>query len=79
MPIHYAAGQNVQTGTAFFDNVKTVVVTFENAFLKTPNISLTMNDSGAVPVFKTDVTTTQFVIRFKTSWSGEVDWKGMER
>jgi len=78
-PKHYAIGQNVQSGTVYFDNTKTVVVSFTNPFQQPPIINLTMNDSGAIPAYKTNVTTTQFKIKFKNAWMGEVDWQAMER
>ena len=76
---HYAAGSNVQHYTVQFDNTKTATLTFDSAFSKKPMIQLTMNDSGNVPVYKTNVTTSSVKIRFKTKWTGEVDVVAMAR
>lgn len=79
MPKHYAVGKNVQTGSVHFDNVKTVVVNFEAPFQKRPNITLTLSDNNNTPPYKTQANTTQFKIKFKTAFMGDVDWQAMER
>lgn len=79
MPKHYSIGQNMQHYTVKFDNTKTVTLTFDQVFVKKPMVHLTPNDSGVFPVYKTDVTTSNVKIRFKTAWTGEVDVVAMER
>lgn len=79
MPKFYAMGVNVQHYTVNFDNTKTVTLTFDSAFTKKPLVQLTMNDSGTMPVYKTNVSTANVKIKFKTPWTGEVDVTVLER
>jgi len=79
MPKHYALGENVQHKTVSFNNTKVVSISFDKSFLKKPMIQVTMGDSGTVPVYKTNITTTGVKIRFKTKWTGEVDLLAIER
>lgn len=72
-------GENVQMGTAHFDDTKTLLITFLKVFNKQPMITLTPGDSGNFPIYRTSVTTTGFKIRCKVKWTGEVDWVATER
>jgi hypothetical protein len=79
MPKHYAIDANVSQYTVYFDNTKTVTLTFPTPYARPPMIQLTMNDSGVAPVYKTTITTTSCQIKFKSNWTGEVDVLVMER
>lgn len=79
MAKHYAINSNINQYTAYFDNTKSVTLSFPQAFVSPPMVQLTMTDSGSVPVYKTKVTESYVKIRFKTKWTGEVDVLVMER
>jgi hypothetical protein len=78
-PKHYAIDQNVQNYTGYFDGTKTIEITFSTAFDKPPMVQVTGSDSGIMPLYKTNVTTTGVKIRCKTAWTGEVDVMVVER
>lgn len=79
MPKHYAINENLQHYTVTFNNTKTVSITFDKAFDKKPIVQVTPNDSGAFPLYKTNVTPTGASIRCKAKWTGDVDISVIER
>jgi len=79
MSKHYAIGENIQHKTVTFNNSKVASVTFDKPFTLTPNIQVTLNDSGSAPVYKTEVTITDCKIRFLNKWTGTVDLLIIER
>lgn len=72
MPKHYAVGQNVQEYEVYFDNTKTATLVYDAPFSQRPIVQLTMEDTGAVPAYKTSVTATGCTIKFKTPFIGTV-------
>ena len=79
MPKHYAVGGNVKEHTAQFNNVKSVVIPFDEEWEKIPLVQLTMGDTGTVPASKSIVTKTSLTIRLQSTWSGSIDAIVMER
>jgi len=79
MPKHYAVGENAQNYTVTFDNTKTVVLTFDKPFTYKPRVVVTGDDSGAMSVYKKDVTTTDCTLRCQANWTGSVDVLVMQR
>lgn len=79
MPKHLAIGKNVLHGTAHFSNSKTMPVIFPIAFNRPPMVKLTACDSGRMPLYKTSVTKSSFIIKCKQKWTGSVDWEVTER
>lgn len=79
MPTFLAINENVQYGTAVFNNTQQVTIVFPKPFAMIPSVSITLNDqSGDVP-YKLDVTTTQATIRFKRKWTGTIDYTAIAR
>ena len=78
MPKHYAVGINSQSGRVYFNNTKTMSIEFHREFPIVPTVMLTLGNTNNSPVYRTQVTTTGFKIRFKTSYIGEVDWRASE-
>lgn len=78
MPKHYAMGTNVQAGTVVFNNTKTMTITFPTAFKLRPHVNLTLADDNNAPAHKQVVSKTQMKIKFKTPFTGEVDWQALE-
>ena len=72
-------GRNVISGTASFNNTLVSKVSFGITFPRVPFVTITMNDSGTLPPFRTVATTTSVTIRFASAWTGEVDWEAKER
>ena len=79
MAKHLAVGKNVICGTAVFNNVKSVNVSYGQTFTKTPIVNLSLNDTTSVPAYKMNVTTIDFTIMFQTKYTGSVDWNVIER
>ena len=79
MPKHYAYENNILHRRVQFNNTKVVNLSYGKTFDIIPQIQLTMNDSGNVPVYKTNITTSNVKIRFKSKWTGTVDVLIMER
>lgn len=70
---HYAVDKNIQHYTAVFKNTKVVKIPFDMNFPRKPMVSLTMADTGNVPVYRQRTNTNWVKIAFKTKWTGEVD------
>jgi len=79
MPRYLAVNTNFISGTAIFENVKSVVVTYGKTFPRKPIIQLTLDATSTVPPYKTTVTTTQCTIKFQTPFTGNVEWSAIER
>ena len=75
MPIYYIKDVNFASGTVSFNNTKTMKVTFNKAFNIVPSVMLTLGDSNNAPAYKWQVTKTDFKIRFKSPYTGEVGWE----
>jgi hypothetical protein len=72
-------GRNTDEGDVVFNNTKTARVNFDAPFAKKPRINLTLGDKGSAPAYRTDVSLTGMVVRFKSAWSGMLDWFAVER
>lgn len=79
MPKHFGLGENVQHKTAIFENTKVVKVVFDKVFDRVPSVQLTMNDSGNVPAYKTNVKKDSCKVRLKNRWTGSIEVTAMER
>ncbi len=75
----FNVGDNLQHYTAVFSGVKTMEVPFTKAFSKKPHIQVTPKDSGSIPDFKVDEENTKITLRFKSSWTGEINITVMEK
>ena len=66
---------NQITLTAFFNTSKLAIIDISsyNFGNKKPTVLITSNDSGAQPLFKTDITSTIVKIRCNTAWTGSCD------
>ena len=69
---------SIQRGTISFRNSKTAVVQFEKPFTRKPSISLTLCDESRSVQYKQNVTKNKFTVRFKSRFTGDVDWMAME-
>jgi hypothetical protein len=72
-------GRSADSGVVYFEATKTARVEFSAPFTRPPRVSVTPCDSSGVPVYRTSVTPTGMVIRFKQAWTGEVEWLAIER
>lgn len=79
MPKHLAIDINILSGTAIFNNVKSVNVSYGKTFELIPIVNLSLNDTTSVPAYKMNVTNTGFTIMFQTKYTGSVDWSVIER
>lgn len=79
MPKHLAIDINVLSGTAVFNNVKSVNVSYGRTFDLLPIVNLSLNDTTSVPPYKMNVTNSGFTIMFQTKYTGSVDWNVIER
>lgn len=77
MPKHYAVGENVQTGTVYFNGTKTMTVWFSKPFTHKPSVTLTLGDVNNTPPYRTNIVTTKMEIKFKTAYLGNVNWVAM--
>jgi len=79
MPKHYALGENVQHKTVYFNNTKTVKVTYDKPFLIKPNIQISLSDKGELIAYKKKITKTYVKVAFKDKWTGDIDLLIIER
>lgn len=79
MPKHFAQGLSVQHKTAVFNNTKSVKVNFDISFAKKPAVQLTLNDSGAIPAYKTNVKKNSCRVKLKERWTGTIEVTAMAR
>jgi len=70
-----AIDQNQKTVIASFNNSKIAVIDIANLGFgnKKPNVLITPNDSGAMPLYKSTITTTKITIRCQNNWIGSFD------
>lgn len=78
MPKHYAVGVNVRSGTVTFNNSKVMNINFPTSFKRRPSVALALGDVNNIPVYKQQVTKDGLQIKFKTNFSGQVEWIAME-
>lgn len=71
-------GLNSQSGTVMFDGTKSMRVDFTPEFTNHPGVTVTLGDSNTSPVYRVWVGKTGFTIRFKTAYTGEVQWQAVE-
>lgn len=77
MPMHYAAGLNIQTGSVKFNDVKTMSITFNFPFPVVPSVSLTLEDlSNDIPI-KYNVSKTGLEIKMKSKYTGGICWQAI--
>lgn len=70
---------DIQNGTVNVKGTKTVKIKFPSQFKQAPRISITLgNNSLSIP-YKQAVNRNRLVIKFKTSYTGEIDWIAQER
>ena len=79
MPKHLAIGKNIISGTATFNNVKTVLINLGTAFTKKPIITITLENTSTVPAYKVVISNNKFEIRFQNNFTGSVEWCAIER
>lgn len=79
MPRHIAVGKNMIGGTAMFDNVKTVLIDLGTVFTKKPIVTLTLENNNQAPAYKVVISNNKFEIRFKSNFTGDVEWSAIER
>lgn len=79
MPRHIAVGKNMLSGTATFNNVKTVLIDLGTAFTKKPIVNLTLENNNQAPAYKVVISNNKFEIRFTSKFTGEVEWSAIER
>lgn len=68
----------IQTGKVAFNNEKTKNVVFEKLFAIVPAVDLTLNQDTSSPPFRVDVIKNGFTIKFKTNYTGDVEWKATD-
>ena len=68
----------IQKGTAIFDNQKTMNIIFPFPFSIVPAVDLTLGDEHQTPPFRISVTKNGFTIKFKTNYTGDVEWKATD-
>jgi len=79
MPKHYAINANIMSGTVVFNNSKTAVIQYGTTFPKKPIVQLTLDHKSAVPPYKSQVKKNKVTIKFKTKFTGSVEWTAIER
>jgi hypothetical protein len=68
-------GANSFAGTVVVDGAKVVKVDFPKTYSKIPHVSFTLGDSMSPTVpCRQIITKTHFKLRFKSTYTGEVDW-----
>lgn len=68
----------IQSGTISFLNEKTKNVVFQPSFSDIPSVDLTLGDETLTPPYRINVTKNGFTIKFKISYTGEVEWKAID-
>jgi hypothetical protein len=76
---HLAVWVNMQYGTATFNWVKQITITFPVAFKTIPSVMFSPNDNSAFPAFKQNVTKAWFVIRLQSNRTWSIDWSAFEK
>lgn len=82
MPEFYAKGTNIKQGTAFLENVKSLVCYFQEPyFLKKPRIQITFA-ADAPPAQNPSIVAVEldrFTLRFNIPVTTTVEWQAVER
>ena len=74
-PVHYAVGQNIQSGTIELAGKKTAKIFFPFVFSRKPAVTITLEDVGTLHVpYRTKISTTDFTVAFQTVYTGTVGW-----
>jgi len=68
----------IQQGIANFSAEKTKNVIFPKSFNIVPAVDLTLGDDTTAPPYKISVTKNGFTIKFKTNYTGDVEWKATD-
>jgi len=68
----------IQKGNVSFISQKTMNIIFPSAFSIIPAVDLTLGDEHQTPPFRISVTKSGFTIKFKTNYTGDVEWKATD-
>lgn len=68
----------IQKGNVTFVSQKTMNIIFPSSFSIIPAVDLTLGEEHGGPPFRISVTKNGFIVKFKTNYSGELEWKATD-